>query len=197
MKTFKLNILFTILFMSLLLPCFAGVDKNSQEKRVALVIGNAKYKSSPLDNPVKDAKAFQEKLKGLDFEVSTLYDADLDEMDAALKNFYKKADESDLALLYYSGHGIEYEGITAEAKDLYDWHNWLITNQGKFFLQDYYEIDGERLKGKTLFHEQSRLAPLPTKEEDIRICISNEINILKNRADKIQEKLKEHGEEMN
>ncbi len=39
------------------------------EQRVALVIGNGAYRSSPLRNPVNDAMAMEKALKGLGFEV--------------------------------------------------------------------------------------------------------------------------------
>src|SRR4051794_8046061 len=39
------------------------------EHRVALIIGNARYKSSPLKNPVQDARDIAAKLKHLNFEV--------------------------------------------------------------------------------------------------------------------------------
>ena len=40
-----------------------------QETRVALVIGNGSYKSSPLKNPVNDARDMALKLRGLGFTV--------------------------------------------------------------------------------------------------------------------------------
>ena len=38
-------------------------------KRIALVIGNGSYKDAPLKNPVNDARAMAEALKGQGFEV--------------------------------------------------------------------------------------------------------------------------------
>ncbi len=41
----------------------------SGDKRVALVIGNAAYKSGPLVNPVNDARAMASRLRTLGFDV--------------------------------------------------------------------------------------------------------------------------------
>ena len=40
-----------------------------QEKRIALVIGNANYDKGALDNPVNDALLMEKTLKSLDFDV--------------------------------------------------------------------------------------------------------------------------------
>jgi hypothetical protein len=47
------------------------------ERRVALVVGNANYKNSPLANPVNDAVDMSETLKSLGFQVTTVQDANL------------------------------------------------------------------------------------------------------------------------
>lgn len=108
MKKFKTIILFTIISAVSLLPVFS--QSRVAGKRVALVIGNENYKSNPLNNPVNDAKAFQKKLKELNFDVIEAYNTDSKKMKETLKAFYTSAQKADLALLYYSGHGIECEG---------------------------------------------------------------------------------------
>jgi len=47
-------------------PVFAQV---ANENRLALVIGNATYKSSPLTNPVNDARLMEQSLKDAGFTV--------------------------------------------------------------------------------------------------------------------------------
>ena len=44
-------------------------DRGPAERRVALVVGNAGYKTSPLLNPVNDSRAMAKALRGLGFEV--------------------------------------------------------------------------------------------------------------------------------
>jgi hypothetical protein len=84
----------------------------SAEKRVALVIGNSSYQNvAPLVNPVNDAAAISETLKGAGFDfVENLRDLKASEMRRALRGFSDKARDADVAVVYYAGHGIEVDG---------------------------------------------------------------------------------------
>jgi TPR repeat protein len=80
-------------------------------RRVALVIGNAAYESLPqLANTTHDAKAVQGALQSVGFEV--YYGADLARLafEDLLKRFYRAADGAEIALVYYSGHGVQVAG---------------------------------------------------------------------------------------
>jgi len=80
--------------------------------RVALVIGNSKYKAvDQLGNPARDAKLIADALSRAGFaNVRTLIDGSRDDMSAALKKFSADAANADWAVIYYAGHGIEYDG---------------------------------------------------------------------------------------
>lgn len=80
--------------------------------RVALVIGNSKYRAvDPLGNPARDAKLIADALSRAGFaNVRTLIDGTRDDMTAALKKFAADAANADWAVIYYAGHGIEYDG---------------------------------------------------------------------------------------
>ncbi len=80
--------------------------------RVALVIGNSKYKAvDALGNPARDAKLIADALSRAGFaNVRTLIDGTRDDMAAALKKFSADAANADWAVIYYAGHGIEYDG---------------------------------------------------------------------------------------
>jgi len=80
--------------------------------RVALVIGNSKYRAvDPLGNPARDAKLIADTLSRAGFaNVRTLIDGTRDDMTAALKKFTADAANADWAVIYYAGHGIEYDG---------------------------------------------------------------------------------------
>ncbi len=80
--------------------------------RVALVIGNSKYRGvDPLGNPARDAKLVADALSRAGFaNVRTLIDGTRDDMAAALKKFAADAANADWAVIYYAGHGIEYDG---------------------------------------------------------------------------------------
>lgn len=82
-------------------------------RRVALVIGNSAYKSAPfLPNPVRDATTVADALRKIGFQtVNLVKDAGRDKMVEALRSFAKEADNSDWALIYYAGHGIEMGGV--------------------------------------------------------------------------------------
>lgn len=80
------------------------------EKRVALVIGNARYESAPLRNPVNDAKDMAAALRRLGFDVIERTDATQKEMNRAIAQFGGKLTGDAVALFYYAGHGIQVKG---------------------------------------------------------------------------------------
>lgn len=80
-------------------------------KRVALVIGNGGYASSPLHNPVNDAKDVASALRGLGFGVILKTDADKRVMVDAVSAFGGQAQGAEVALFYYAGHGLQVGGL--------------------------------------------------------------------------------------
>jgi formylglycine-generating enzyme required for sulfatase activity len=78
------------------------------EKRVALVIGIGAYQNAPaLTNPTNDARAMSETFRRLNFEVVELYDGDYRRFSRALREFGIKAAASDVAVVYFAGHGVQ------------------------------------------------------------------------------------------
>ena len=93
------------------------VKIESQEHRLALVIGNAKYipegKQGELTNPENDARAMKEVLeKKLGFhKVIFRVNATLAEMATARKEFIDSIQQDrTIVLFYFSGHGVEESG---------------------------------------------------------------------------------------
>lgn len=82
------------------------------EKRVALVIGNSAYKSVPqLANPVNDAGLVSAMFNKAGFDaVDVKLNLNASEMRKTLRDFGAKARDSDVAVIYYAGHGIELDG---------------------------------------------------------------------------------------
>jgi hypothetical protein len=80
------------------------------ERRVALVIGNAKYKANPLKNPVNDSNDMARSLRSVGFDVIEVNNASLVQMREATRRFADKLSNSDVGLVYYSGHGVEVRG---------------------------------------------------------------------------------------
>ncbi len=82
-----------------------------QEQRLALVIGNSAYKTSPLINPINDARAMAIKLQQLGFTVIKRENASLEEMMSAVREFGNQLKNGGVGLFYYAGHGIQAKGV--------------------------------------------------------------------------------------
>ncbi|HTV70567.1 MAG TPA: caspase family protein [Rhizobiaceae bacterium] len=101
--------LMTAIAMSLLATAAPADEKPL--KGVALVVGQSGYEHlSPLPNPENDAEAIDGLLSDLGFEVDLVRDADQKKLARSLERFVEDAEGADVALLYYSGHGIEAGG---------------------------------------------------------------------------------------
>ena len=79
-------------------------------KRLALVIGNSNYESRPLRNPEHDADDMAEALRSAHFEVREVKNVGLSEIRSVSDEFIETASHYEVALVYYSGHGIEFQG---------------------------------------------------------------------------------------
>jgi hypothetical protein len=92
----------------------AVVEKSSVGKRVALVIGNGSYRytdSMPkLTNPANDADDMAAALRRFGFEVIAKKNLTKEEMDETITDFGRIAANSDAALFYYAGHGLQVRG---------------------------------------------------------------------------------------
>ena len=86
----------------------AGSAAAQQERRIALVIGIGNYQNAPvLANPIRNSKAVAQSLRGLGFDVTELYDPDDRGLTLGIRQFGVKAQGSDVALVYYAGHGVQ------------------------------------------------------------------------------------------
>ena len=92
-----------------------GMKVVYSEKRVALVIGNAAYVSSPLLNPVNDAVAMAALLEKRNFDVTLLKNANQEQIETAIELFGRKLGNGGVGLFSYNGHGMQIDG-----------HNYLI-----------------------------------------------------------------------
>jgi uncharacterized caspase-like protein len=105
----------TLLMIALLTEAVA-------DKRIALVIGISKYQNVPqLANPVRDASSMADVFKQANFDqVDLRNDLSVVDMRRAIREFAASAQDADLAVVYYAGHGIEVNGtnylIPADAK---------------------------------------------------------------------------------
>ena len=76
------------------------------DKRVALVVGNSAYSFAPLSNPLNDASDIAAALRRLRFDVMERNDLAEAKFDTALDEFEGKAKDADVALFFFSGHGV-------------------------------------------------------------------------------------------
>jgi uncharacterized caspase-like protein len=116
MKRISIFLLIAVFLPVLVVAQSKGISRansataSTSRQRVALVIGNAAYESSPLRNPVNDAEAVGLTLRDLGFQVTTLKNASQQDMEVAMDEFGKKLRDGGVGLFYYSGHGIQVEG---------------------------------------------------------------------------------------
>jgi hypothetical protein len=85
---------------------------SAADRRVALVIGNSAYKNaSSLPNTINDSTAIAALFKSVGFEV-VISRTDLGVVDfkRAVREFLLTAENADIAVVYYAGHGVEIGG---------------------------------------------------------------------------------------
>ena len=81
---------------------------SQEEKRLALVIGNANYDKGELKNPVNDARLIASTLDSLDFDVILKENLEnRTDFIRSIREFGNKRSEYDVAFVYYAGHGIQ------------------------------------------------------------------------------------------
>lgn len=96
-----------------------NVDFSS--KRIALVVGNAKYSDNPLDNPTNDSESIAEQLKQYGFDVILLNNASKSEMLESTKEYGQQLRKnSAVGVFFYAGHAVQF-----------DWKNYLIPVDAK------------------------------------------------------------------
>jgi formylglycine-generating enzyme required for sulfatase activity len=93
-----------------------GIAPGQAEKRVALVIGNSGYRNvSALPNTKNDANDIAASFERLGFSVNKVMDGTFDDMRRALLQFGRDARGTEIAVIFFAGHGMEIGG-----------ENWLI-----------------------------------------------------------------------
>ena len=84
------------------------------EQRIALVIGNSKYRNAPqLANPDNDAQSMAQLLNSAGFEVIAATDLTQNDMIKVVQDFSAKVSSrgpNTVAMVYYAGHGVQLAG---------------------------------------------------------------------------------------
>ena len=104
------------------------------ERRVALVIGNSAYKNaSTLSNTTNDSYSMEALFKSIGFDaVFSRTDLGVVDFKRTVREFLITAENADIAVVYYAGHGIEISGT-----------NYLIPVDAK--LSRDYDVDDEAI----------------------------------------------------
>ena len=91
-----------------------GIGECKADKRIALIVGNSRYQNvTPLNNPGNDASLMAETLRGVGFTlIGGRAQVDLDKpgFDRVVQEFGRALTGADVALFYYSGHGMQIRG---------------------------------------------------------------------------------------
>lgn len=91
-----------------------GASSHATGKRIALVIGNGNYQHTErlpkLANPPHDAEDIARALRGFGFQVIERKDLNLEGMNNAIVEFSRKIGNSEAALFYFAGHGLQVKG---------------------------------------------------------------------------------------
>lgn len=103
--------LYTMLFLSFAAGSqLARAQSAPVTKYRALVVGNSAYTTGKLSGPDNDAHDIAEAFTGIGFTVvnaSSMINLNRDQMLDAIKGFMQEIDHDTVAIVYYSGHGIE------------------------------------------------------------------------------------------
>ncbi|MCP1850695.1 tetratricopeptide (TPR) repeat protein [Bradyrhizobium sp. USDA 4541] len=92
-------------------PPAAAAPAAATGRRVALVIGNGAYAHvKALPNPPNDARAIARSLRDIGFTVSEGLDLDRGTMQKTIHDFLREAARSQIAVVYYAGHGVQVDG---------------------------------------------------------------------------------------
>jgi uncharacterized caspase-like protein len=104
--------LFFLTLLALWLSFGLSLAPASADTRVALVIGNGAYVSTAqLPNPSHDAEDVAASLKRSGFEVFQGIDLRQADMQDLTIRFARAASRADVAMFYYSGHAMQYNGV--------------------------------------------------------------------------------------
>ena len=90
-------------------PCdqFPAAQDAAASRRVALIVQNSGYQfAGELDNPAYDAALVKTALGNIGFAVTMCADRSHQDMIEDLTAFQQAADDADVALIYFAGHGI-------------------------------------------------------------------------------------------
>jgi uncharacterized caspase-like protein len=113
-RTFSLlSLALGLLFFSALPGLVGTAAAQQQEKRIALVVGNAAYTKAPLATTANDAGLIAQQLQAAGFDVIGARDLDGDTLRKSFHDFVEKAQAdpaNTVAMVYLAGYGMQLAG---------------------------------------------------------------------------------------
>jgi hypothetical protein len=112
MKMIKRLVPMAAVIVGAILSMVLAPDAAWAEKRVALIVGNSTYQTVPqLPNPARDASSVAKMFRDAGFDtVDVQLNVGNLEFKRAIRKFEAAADQADIAVVYYAGHGLEIGG---------------------------------------------------------------------------------------
>src|SRR4051812_34612848 len=95
--------------VALAMACALAAWPARAAERVALLIGNNQYASTPLRNATNDAKDLGEALKELGFKVIVRENASRKDMIEGIREFGQALEGANTALFFYAGHAMQFK----------------------------------------------------------------------------------------
>ena len=137
-------------FILCVVSIFVTATPSFAADRVALVIGNGLYQKVPaLPNPTRDSTDIGQAFERLNFKVTQISNASAAEMRKAIVDFGRSAEGSEIAIVYYAGHGMEAGG-----------ENWLIPIDAELRSDTDVESEAVSLRSVNLQVSKARLLGL-------------------------------------
>ncbi len=100
-----------VLVLALFLATAVTVGAEKGNLRVALVIGNGSYQhTTSLPNPPNDARGVSQVLRGMEFLVVEVINADKSELDREMQRYQALLGDAYVSLFFYAGHGLQIDG---------------------------------------------------------------------------------------
>jgi len=98
--------------LALLAPFASALAQGSsgQPPRIALVVGNAAYRTAPLANAAVDARAVADVLRQGEFDLVSIENADRPALDSAIATFRGKLTRGAQIIVFYAGHAVQSRG---------------------------------------------------------------------------------------
>ena len=150
------------------------------------MIGNSNYSTEKtLSTPIPDAITVSESLADIGFNVYVVFDGDKEDMDEAIKKFAGYASGYETALVYYAGHGTQFNGdvflmpVDAVVETSYDVKDRCVaTGRVISFLNEGEGVE-QNYKKAVFWYEKAANQGYTEAQHNIGLCYENGVGVEK------------------